>query len=297
MHRIKFVETLAELAQRGEPFVSVTLVKAEGSTPQDSGSKILVNRQGLVYGTVGGGRVESQAIGYAQQMIESPSANATAFVEWNLKRDVGMTCGGSVKLFFETYNHRVWRIVIFGAGHVAQALTRVLVQLECQIICVDPRGEWIERLPDSPRLTAVLLADLPDYVNQVRAGDFVVCMTMGHRTDQPILARLLRRHPIPAFVGVIGSRAKRQVLIKELVAAGVSEENAERFECPLGLNLGSHHPGEIAVSIAAGLIQAKDALAPRRRRHDVSALLRAVLVLRGPAPRGPAPRCSAFSAV
>jgi xanthine dehydrogenase accessory factor len=260
MHRTKYIETLAELANRGQPFVSVTLVEAAGSTPQDSGSKMLVDGTGLVYGTVGGGRVENQAIRHAQQMIKSPTGDATDFVQWNLKRDVGMTCGGSVKLYFEAYNHGVWRIVIFGAGHVAQALTRVLVQLECQIVCIDPRIEWIERLPKSPRLSPSVCEDLPGYVHAIRDDDYVICMTMGHRTDQPILAQLLRRDPLPSYIGVIGSRAKRQALVKELVASGVSEENSQLFECPLGLDLGSNHPGEIAVSIAAGLIRAKEAL-------------------------------------
>ena len=102
MHRTKYIETLAELADRGAPFVSVTLVEAAGSTPQDRGSKMLVDRSGLVYGTVGGGRVEDQAIRHAQAMLGDPPGHVTAFVEWNLKRDVGMTCGASVKLFFET---------------------------------------------------------------------------------------------------------------------------------------------------------------------------------------------------
>jgi len=62
-----------------------------------------------------------------------------ALVEWNLKRDVGMTCGGSVSLLLETYNIGVWKIVIFGAGHVAQALTALLMTLRCQVTVVDPR--------------------------------------------------------------------------------------------------------------------------------------------------------------
>lgn len=260
MHRLKYVETLAELAERGAPFVSVTLVESLGSTPQDTGSKMLVDRSGLVYGTVGGGRVEHQALEYAAKMMDSASTGSSQLVEWNLKRDVGMTCGGSVRLFFEAYNHRVWRIVIFGAGHVAQALTRVLIQLECHVVCIDQRAEWIERLPESARLTAMQSDDLPGYVRHIQSDDFVVCMTMGHRTDQPILAQLLRLDPPPAYVGVIGSRAKRQVLIKELVAGGLKVENAQRFDCPLGLDLGSNHPGEIAVSIAGGLIRAKEAL-------------------------------------
>jgi xanthine dehydrogenase accessory factor len=263
MHRLKYIENLAELAECGKPFVSVTLVEAAGSTPQDSGSKMLVNRSGLVYGTIGGGRVENQAIHYAQQMIDS-SGDATELVDWNLKRDTGMTCGGSVKLFFETYHHRVWRIVIFGAGHVAQALSRVLVQLECQIVCVDSRPEWIERLPESSRLLPVVSEDLVRYADEIRDDDFVICMTMGHQTDRPILAKLLRRDPTLCYVGVIGSQAKRRVLVKELVAGGLSEENAQRFECPMGLDLGSNHPGEIAVSIAGGLIRAKERCRERR---------------------------------
>ncbi|MEM6799239.1 MAG: XdhC family protein, partial [Planctomycetota bacterium] len=64
-----FIERLAELSSAGRPFASVTLVEAVGSTPQDAGSKMLVDEQGLVYGTVGGGRVENQAIGHAQEML------------------------------------------------------------------------------------------------------------------------------------------------------------------------------------------------------------------------------------
>src|SRR3989304_6033946 len=117
-----FIEKLAELSKGGRPFVSVTLVDAVGSTPQDAGTKMLVDVTGLLFGTVGGGRVEHQAIQFAQQMFADRNSPTARLVEWNLQRDVGMTCGGEVKLYFEAYNHRSWRIVVFGAGHVAQAL-------------------------------------------------------------------------------------------------------------------------------------------------------------------------------
>src|SRR3972149_6937458 len=134
-----FIEKLAELSQSGKPFVSVTMVDAVGSTPQDAGTKMLVDASGLVFGTVGGGRVEKQAIEFAQRMLnerDSPTQRLHAWrlhgavglgggrvekqaiefaqrmlnerdsptqrlVEWNLQRDVGMTCGGVVKLYFE----------------------------------------------------------------------------------------------------------------------------------------------------------------------------------------------------
>ena len=204
-----FIERLAELSRSGEPFVSVTLVDAVGSTPQDAGTKMLVDAGGRVFGTVGGGRVEAQAIDFARQMLADRQSPPTRFVEWNLQRDVGMTCGGVVRLYFEAYNYRTWRIVIFGAGHVAQSLVRCLVEMECHVVCVDSRLEWLARLPASDKLTIVELAEPSDYVPQTSGDDFVLCMTMGHRTDRPILEAILRQDELPAYLGVIGSRAKR----------------------------------------------------------------------------------------
>lgn len=256
-----FIERLAELSHAGRPFVSITLVDAIGSTPQDAGTKMLVDESGLVFGTVGGGRVEHRAIEFAQRMLRDSESVRTRFVEWNLQRDVGMTCGGVVKLYFEAYNHREWRIVIFGAGHVAQSLIRCLIELECRIVCVDSRPEWLSRLPKSGKLTPLEFADAAEYVPQLTADDFVLSMTMGHRTDRPILNAIFRRGVLPAYLGVIGSQAKRSVLVRELVSAGIDAEAIKQMRCPIGLALGQNQPGEIAISIAAELIQVRDELA------------------------------------
>jgi xanthine dehydrogenase accessory factor len=245
----KYVEKLAEMDRQGQPFVSVTLIETVGSTPQDAGSKMLVDSRGLAFGTVGGGRVELKAIQLAQEMLAETSPRTSSFVEWNLQRDVGMTCGGVVKLFFETFNRRNWHIVIFGAGHVAQALVRTLLHLDCQVTCIDSRQDWLERLPDSPKLT-VKQSDQPaDEVPLLDEHDFVICMTMGHRTDRPILKRIFQLQRQFAYLGVIGSQAKRKVLVRELKEDGISQEWADQFACPIGLPLGNNQPYEIAISI------------------------------------------------
>ncbi len=258
-----FVERLAELAASGAPFVSVTLVDAVGSTPQDAGSKMLVTAAGFDMGTVGGGRVEAKAIQEAQAMLARPAPAAgetsTKLLEWNLQRDVGMTCGGAVKLFFETYNHSHWQIIIFGAGHVAAALVHCLSPLECRITCIDSRQEWLARLPASLRLTKIQTEDPPAHVAALPADAFVLCMTMGHRTDRPILEEIFRQRRRFPYLGVIGSKAKRAVLVRELKASGVAPDLAEAFDCPIGLPLGSNQPGEIAISIAAQLVERRDA--------------------------------------
>jgi xanthine dehydrogenase accessory factor len=255
-----FIEKLAELSRSGVPFVSVTIAEANGSTPQDAGTKMLVDGGGLVFGTIGGGRVENQAIEFAQQMLQDKDAPLSRLVEWNLQRDVGMTCGGVVKLFVEAYNHRVWRIVVFGAGHVAQALVRCLLELECQVVCIDSRQDWLARLPDSGKLTKRHSDDLPPQAAAIGADDFVLLMTMGHRTDRPILEEILRLGRQPAYLGVIGSEAKRKIMVRELVEAGIDPGTAEKFHCPIGLRLGQNQPGEIAISVAAELIQVRDSL-------------------------------------
>jgi len=257
-----FVEKLAELSAAGRAFVSVTLVETVGSTPSDAGTKMLVDERGLVFGTVGGGRVENKAIGHAQTLLTAAANGAPTcqLVDWNLQRDVAMTCGGVVKLLFEAYNFRDWRIVIFGAGHVAQALVRLLLLLECRVLCIDPREDWLEKLPESPKLRTIQMAEPQDFVPQLRADDYVLCMTMGHKTDRPILQAILEQPLKPLYLGVIGSHAKRKVLVRELIEGGIAAEAAEKFRCPIGLPLGTNQPGEIAVSIAAELIQCRDAL-------------------------------------
>src|SRR6478752_1264956 len=98
-----YFDKVQELLAGGEPFVSVTLVEAVGSTPQDAGSKMLVTRAGLAFGTVGGGRFEAKAIDQAIAILNQPRGPRTLFVDWNLQTDVKMTCGGTVKLFFEAF--------------------------------------------------------------------------------------------------------------------------------------------------------------------------------------------------
>lgn len=253
-----FFEALNERMAAEEPLVVVTVVDTMGSVPQDRGAKMIVTAEGLRFGTVGGGRVETKAIGEAQAMLRGETTETTRFVQWNLAKDVGMTCGGVVKLYFESHNVGRWRIVVFGAGHVANAVVNVLIHLDCVITCIDPRPEWLAKLPDSPRLTRVLTADMPSAVTTIPDDAFVLLMTMGHTTDKPILLEILRTRSFP-YLGVIGSDAKANILRRDIVEAGLPEEARRAFFCPIGLTVGTNHPYEIAVSVAAQLLQVRDA--------------------------------------
>ncbi|MEM6748954.1 MAG: xanthine dehydrogenase accessory protein XdhC [Planctomycetota bacterium] len=247
-------ERYAVLNERGEPFVAVTLVDAHGSTPADAGARMIVRASGHDHGTVGGGKIEARAIQEAQAMLEA--GPATRFFDWNLASDIGMTCGGRVRLFFERVDRSGWRVVIFGAGHVTQALARVLEPMACRVTCVDPRPDWLGKLPEG--VEAVRTDDPPSYVHSLPDAAHVLCMTRGHAADRPVLQRIFEAGRRFAFLGVIGSDAKAATLRRELQDAGVNLERID-FRCPIGMPLGSNHPAEIAVSIAAELLQVRDA--------------------------------------
>ena len=88
---------------------------------------------------------------------------------------------------------------------------------------------------------------------------FLLAMTMGHATDRPVLRRALMERNFP-YVGVIGSAAKAEILRSELIAEGVPPGRASEFHCPVGLDFGTNHPHEIAISIAAQLLSERDKL-------------------------------------
>ncbi len=263
-----FFEAMNELMVAETPLVVVTIVDTAGSVPQDRGAKMIVTADGLRFGTVGGGKVETKAIAEGQAMLLGESMTTTKFVQWNLAKDVGMTCGGIVKLYFESHNVGRWRIVVFGAGHVANAVINILIHLDCAITCIDPRAEWLAKLPESPKLTKVLAPDMPAVVPTIPDDAFVVLMTMGHTTDKPILLEILRTRSFP-YLGVIGSEAKANILRRDVAEAGLPEEAKRAFYCPIGLSLGTNHPYEIAVSVAAQLLEVRDArLASRSASVD-----------------------------
>lgn len=264
-------EQFSALQRDGTGAVLVILVEALGSTPQDTGAKMLVTSAGLHAGTVGGGKVEAQALALAQEMLAA-GASDPRFVTWTLRTDVGMTCGGSVKLYFEPHPAggpgAAWPIWIYGAGHVVQALVPVLAPLDCTLTVVDPRREWLDRLPRA-RNASYLQADEPaSLVPHMPDHAFLLCLTKGHSSDLPVLRRALTERSFP-FVGVIGSAAKAKILRRELVAAGVPAKRASHFHCPVGLEFGTNHPPEIALSIAAQVLSERDRLksqSPSSRR-------------------------------
>ncbi|MGZ3768283.1 MAG: xanthine dehydrogenase accessory protein XdhC [Bdellovibrio sp.] len=253
----KFLHAMEAVEKSSKSFVVVTLVKQLGSAPQDIGARIIVSQDGLEFGTVGGGKVENRAIEEAQRMIQEKIRYR--FVDWNLQKDIGMTCGGVVSFFFEHFDHRhPFHVAVFGAGHIAQELIPLLLKIDCEISCYDPRHDWIEKLPKTSRLKTICTEDMASEVKKLPDRTFIAIMTMGHATDLPILVETMRQRDRFSYVGNIGSHQKSLRLKSDLRAAGIEESLLDKFYCPMGEDIGSNSPVEISFSIIAQLLKTKD---------------------------------------
>jgi xanthine dehydrogenase accessory factor len=253
------IRKVNDLLRLNVPFATVTMVDVRGSAPQIQGAKAILTTDGIVQGTVGGGRVEARAISHAVELLQTADGCNCQFVTWNLQTDIGMTCGGEVKFFFELFLCNDWQISLFGAGHIAQALVPILLQMNCRVTWVDQRPDWLARIPEHPKLTKICNQNLVDQVKQLNPRSFFVLMTQGHATDLPVLAEVLQTIE-PPYVGVLGSLRKAAVLRRDLKEMGITDEKISSFFCPMGLSIGNNTPPEVAISVLSQLIQERDRL-------------------------------------
>ena len=149
------IQTCQELHAMGTPYAVVTIIKIDAHVPQEVGAKMIVTADGLHAGTIGGGKIEAKGISLAVEQINAGTTSSLMH-RIDLNQDLGMVCGGVATLFIEYSNLASWTIAVYGAGHVGQALVTLFSTLSCQLICVDSRQEWLEKLPEHPRLKKIL---------------------------------------------------------------------------------------------------------------------------------------------
>ncbi|HMM51011.1 MAG TPA: XdhC family protein [Burkholderiaceae bacterium] len=256
MYDRRLVNELCRLQREDTAYCTVTIVDAKGSIPQEVGATAVFGSDGLLYGTVGGGRVEARCAEEVRTLLASGRGERTRFERLNLFRDLGMTCAGEVALYYEVHQPiDRWEIVVFGAGHVAQKLCRFLVELDCHTVCIDTRSEWLARLPQTDRLEIRHVGSFVEGVSAVRDGASVLLMTMGHATDGPILEALARSEVAIPYMGVIGSASKAAIMRRELRKSGVPAVFIDRIACPIGEKVGDNTPAEIAVGIVSKLVR------------------------------------------
>jgi len=249
MTDLDLYEEMVRLARQGEPFVLATVIAHGGSSPRKAGTKMLVRSDGTALGTVGGGRVEQETIAAAQASILDGEARALEFV---LTEENGYACGGRMTVFVEPQGRRPL-LVMFGAGHVGRAVTALAHGCGFRVVVVDERPDCATAalLPGADEVICAPVAEAFGRLKLDRES-FAVIATPGHLHDFAAVRGCLATNT--GFIGLLGSRRKKETLLKTLEDEGFDAGQRERIVTPVGLAIGAQTPEELAVSIVGQLI-------------------------------------------
>jgi len=247
----------------GVGFVLVTVIGANGSTPREGGSKVVVT-DGLTFDTIGGGQLEFLAIQKSRRLLLD-GVSLQKLEHFPLASKAEQCCGGSMTLMFEVFPVSGLQIAVFGAGHVAKAVVKILAECDTRIDWVDSRQEQFpQELPRN--VMAHSTVDPLLFAGQLKANTKALILTHDHALDYRILVTLLDETEI-GYIGLIGSETKAKRFMKRLQHDGFSAGDQSRCRCPVGLpGVKGKRPMEVAVSIAAEVLSLAEDPAQANRR-------------------------------
>jgi xanthine dehydrogenase accessory factor len=249
---------VGELERQREPFCLAIVTRVQAPTSGKPGFKAIVRPDGSVVGWVGGSCSRHALVSEARAALEEgeprllrlrpgteacpPRANGVV--------DRVMECqsGGAMDIYIEPHGPPP-QLIVVGDTPVAESLTALGRLLGFRVVAagvgLDP-----SRFPDADEI----VGNLPDLSEKVDAATYAVVATMAQYDGMAL--EILLRSPAE-YVGLVASRRRAETLREDLRAHGVSEEALERIRNPAGINVGARTPEEIAVSVAAEIVEVR----------------------------------------
>jgi xanthine dehydrogenase accessory factor len=284
-----------DLLTDGRSLRACLVINSRGSTPQTAGALMLVDDAAQTVGTIGGGCVEADVRRQAMAMLTDGRTGVMQFkLDHDYGWDDGLICGGTLVVAIahlpdatvltgiieyieqrqptsldfsvehEGQTHIATlhvpvrsRLLIAGCGHVGQALARIAGRLDDEVILVDDRADMLQRF--TPEGTTTKAGDIAQSLAEadIDAHTDCVIVTRGHRHDEQALEAVIDRGA--RYVGMIGSRRKVKLIKDDLRHRGVNEAALDAVHAPIGLDIGAVSVEEIAIAIAAELVEVRRA--------------------------------------
>ncbi|RST61562.1 XdhC family protein [Siminovitchia terrae] len=224
-----------------QPCVLATILQEGGS-----GARVFIPKKGAPVGAFSDSIVQAKAITIAHQKMneKNPKSFSQPFAEEN---------GNELDIFIEVYTPPS-NLVIFGAGHDAIPVAKYAVSLGWKTTVVDPRPFYNseERFPGAERL----LSDTSKFKEEVKVSSHTYVIVMNHHIDRDReTLKFVMPSPAP-YIGILGPRKRRVRMLEAIREEGVqfTEKQLQRMHSPIGLDIGSETPEEIAISIMAEII-------------------------------------------
>ena len=242
-------EILTSVAEAGGTAAAATVVAADGA-PELLGRRVVrVAGDGprKTVGTLGPESLHRTSVELLDEAMDDPRARDGL-------RHVKVDRGAPVELYVEV-RRPVRELVVVGAGHIAQPMAHLGALLGYRVTVLDDRPDFAtrERFPDAHRLVRADFSD-PFAEIELHERSHLLLVTRGHKYDYECLIRALRVDPLPAYIGMIGSRRRVRATYVQLVEEGFPRSVIQRIHAPVGLDIGAETPEEIAVAVAAELV-------------------------------------------
>ncbi len=247
--------------------VLIKVIETKGSAPREVGTCMIITA-GSQSGTIGGGRLEFEAVGQARKLLGDPSTT-TLTQKYALGPLLEQCCGGSVVLELAkmpvkaaldalTSKTPATNLYMFGAGHVGRAVATTLAPLGFNTLWTDSRAD---EFPEAMPVGAVknICDDAVAVVQGAKPGSMFLVFTHSHQLDYEITTAVLARGDA-IYCGLIGSATKRARFEKRLLCEpDITPTKLEMLTCPIGVpGIGGKEPEVIAASVVVQLLQVKE---------------------------------------
>jgi len=241
-------EALVKIVEQGEAAVLATVVEVQGDGRIEPGAKCLIHDGKAVVETIGDSKVVAVLTreSDAHARAEKSQLVSLAIPDSSIKLEV----------FFEVIPAPP-KLIVVGAGHIAVPLVKLAKVLDFHVTVIDDRLLYAnrERFPDADEVLtgdmAQMLKDMP-----ITPSCYIVLITRGHAYDEPCLRNII--HSKAKYIGMIGSRRRIKACFQRFRdEEKVTEEAIERIYAPIGLDIATETPAEIALSILGEVIKVR----------------------------------------
>jgi xanthine dehydrogenase accessory factor len=239
-------EELVRISEQGAAAVLATVVEVEGNTGVQPGAKCLVRDDAIVGETVGNAQVVQAILQESATHLRAEKSKLAALE----------AAGAKLEVFFEVMPAPP-KLIVVGAGHIAVPLVRMAKVLDFYVVVIDDRLLYAnrERFPDADE---VLVGDMAQMLREmtITPSCYIVLITRGHAYDEHCLRVVLPSHA--KYIGMIGSRRRIKACFQRFRDEDkISEELIEKVYAPIGLDIGTETPAEIALSILGEVIKVR----------------------------------------
>jgi xanthine dehydrogenase accessory factor len=242
---------VAKIKQKGGAAILATLISVDHAFPKGGSSKLLLRSTGEKVGFLMDGEgLEQKIQNEARTLFNEKRPRVLA---WRSEREGSPW--NEMELLLEPILSEP-TVYIFGAGHISQQLTPLVKRVDFKVTVIDDRDMFAnrERFPDADEVIVSEFERCFERIN-IDETSYIVIVTRGHLYDGFVLEQAIKTGA--SYIGMIGSKKKIRVLFQNLIDKGIPGEALERVYAPIGLDINSETPEEIAISIVAQLVKVR----------------------------------------